>query len=332
MFRHDPVIGYRFVPNIKGRVRHEGGGYLVRANREGFRNDREFAKQRPNGQRRILVFGDSNTAGDGVSNGKRFSDAIEQQLAATEVYNFGLPSSGTDQQYLAYREVGAALEHDMVLLCPMVDNIRRNLQEARIIQSSMAGGYAELPKPYFALGDTGIELRNVPVPKGHKPVEAPDCVDTPPQGLRSFARLAMEKADSHVPGLRSWSQRVRRLALPADYNDPASDGWRIMDGILRQWIAEAQAPVVLAPIPTFEHIFGNLRAEPYRTRFAELAADTGVEFLDILPGLRAASMDERRAMRFPTDEHPTVAGHQAIADQMIPALEAALSSENRTSA
>lgn len=320
------------MPHIKGRVRHEGGGYLVRANGAGFRNDREFKAARTGGTRRVLVFGDSNTAGDGVSNGKRFSDVIEQRLADTEVYNFGLPSSGTDQQYLAYREVGAELEHDLLLLCPMVDNIRRNLQESRVIQSSMAGGYALLPKPYFALEGGKVVLKNVPVPKGHKPVEAPDETDAPPQGIRSFARKAMEKADKQVPGLRSWSQRVRRLALPAEYNDPDSDGWRIMEGILRQWIAEAKAPVVLAPIPTFEHIFGNLRAEPYRTRFAELAADTGVTFLDILPGLRAASMDERRGMRFPTDEHPTVAGHMAIADQMIPALETMLESDNRTSA
>lgn len=332
LFRHDPVIGYRFVPHIKGRVRHEGGGYLVRANGAGFRNDREFSKTRTNGMRRILVFGDSNTAGDGVSNGKRFSDLIEAALDGVEVYNFGLPSSGTDQQYLAFREAAAGIEHDLLVLCPMVDNIRRNLQDARVIHSSMSGELALLPKPYFELASGGLQLRNVPVPKGHLPYDEALAADEGGDAsrVRSLARVAMRKANTLVPGLRSWSQRVRRIALPQDYNKASSKGWSLMDAILSHWVSEARSPVLLCPIPMFDHVHGNLRAAPYRQRFGEFSARHNVQFLDILGGLRA-DHEAGVQLRFPHDEHPTVDGHAAIARHMIPAIEAALNSPEHIS-
>ena len=324
LFRHDPVIGYRFVPNLKGRVRHEGGGYLVRSNAQGFRSDRPFVTEPNPDTSRILFFGDSNTAGDGVSNGKRFSDVVERVLEGVETYNYGLPSSGVDQQYLAWRENGRHVAHDLLVLCPMVDNIRRNLQSARMIHSSMSGDLVMLPKPYYELEGGALQLRNSPVPKGHLPVQDETTEQESPSGLRLVARRAMGVADKQFPGLRSWSQRARRMALPEPYNDPNSQGWALMAAILRRWISEAPGPVLLCPIPMFDHISGKFRAEPYRQRFRELAAETGVEFVDILDGLRAATNGEH-ALRFPTDEHPTVAGHRVIAAQMIPAIAKHLS-------
>ncbi len=325
LFQHDPVIGYRFVPNIKGRVRHEGGGYLVRANAQGFRNDRPFRNAPTPGKRRVLVFGDSNTAGDGVSNGKRFSDLLEKQGQDLEVYNFGLPSSGTDQQYLAFRECTKDMSYDLLVLCPMVDNIRRNLQDARLIHSGMSGEMAMLPKPYFSIDGGELTLHNSPVPKGHTPASNNDEEAGSVGTMRALARQAMSRANSQFPGLRSWSQRVRRLAYPMEYNRADHPGWQLMRAILTRWIDEAKAPVLLAPIPTFEHIYGNMRSEPYRRRFSELAAETNVPFADLLTGLQRKHAQDPGSLRFPNDEHPTVAGHAAIAELLTPQVEAALS-------
>lgn len=322
LFKYDPDIGYRFVPHLKGRVRHEGGGYLVRANAAGFRNDREFSETRIPAKTRLMFFGDSNTAGDGVSNGKRFSDIVERLIPQSECYNFGLPSSGVDQQYLAYATVGAQLDADLLVLCPMVDNIRRNLQDARLIHSGMSGELALLPKPYFTLSEGQLTLHNSPVPKGHRPVTEAENdghgeTVTP---LRALARGAMARANARFPGLRSWSQRLRRLALPAEYNSPDHPGWLLMRGILVRWIAEARCPVVLMPIPTFEHIAGTLRSDPYRARFAELSRETGVPFIDLMPELQALNDATRARLRFPTDEHPTVEGHEVLGQMMAPHL------------
>ena len=61
IFEYHPVIGHRFIPNVKARVPHEGGGYLVQANEAGFRSNRPFLREREPGYRRVLLFGDSFT-------------------------------------------------------------------------------------------------------------------------------------------------------------------------------------------------------------------------------------------------------------------------------
>ena len=70
MMQHDPQLGYKFLPGLKMRVPHEGGGYLVKTNQEGYRCNNEVTPRKPKA-RRVLVFGDSYTAGEGVSNGTR---------------------------------------------------------------------------------------------------------------------------------------------------------------------------------------------------------------------------------------------------------------------
>src|SRR5262245_50551902 len=68
-FRYDSDIGFTFVPNLQVRVPHESGGYLVRTDALGFRDHRTPAID---ARVRVFVFGDSFTAGDGVSHGKQF--------------------------------------------------------------------------------------------------------------------------------------------------------------------------------------------------------------------------------------------------------------------
>ena len=98
------TIGYRFIPQLSARIPHEGGGYLVRTNSAGFRCDRELTKEKPPEVFRVLLFGDSFTAGDGVSNQYRYGDLLERQFPGLHVLNFGLSGTGTDQQYLIFRE------------------------------------------------------------------------------------------------------------------------------------------------------------------------------------------------------------------------------------
>src|ERR1700755_2605937 len=105
LFEYHPVIGYRFIPGLKTRLEHEGGGYLVRTNDAGFRSEHEYTKAKTPGKFRILLFGDSFTAGDAVSNKHRYGDVLETLLPDIEVYNFGLSGSGTDQHYLIWREI-----------------------------------------------------------------------------------------------------------------------------------------------------------------------------------------------------------------------------------
>lgn len=104
IYEYHPIFGKRFIAGIKARIEHEGGGYLIRANGAGFRSDREYQRQKDPNTFRVLVFGDSFDAGDGVPNKARFTDVLETLIGGAEVYNFGLSGTGTDQQYFIWRD------------------------------------------------------------------------------------------------------------------------------------------------------------------------------------------------------------------------------------
>ncbi|MDH3213224.1 MAG: hypothetical protein OEM05_12130, partial [Myxococcales bacterium] len=80
LFEYHPTFAYRFIPGLKARVDHEGGGYLLRTNEQGFRCRHNFESEKPEDVYRVLLFGDSYTAGDGVSNKDRFGDVLETMI------------------------------------------------------------------------------------------------------------------------------------------------------------------------------------------------------------------------------------------------------------
>ncbi len=172
LFEYHPTIGYRFIPGLKTREPHEGGGFLLRTNQAGYRCRHEFVARKAPGRFRILLFGDSYTAGMGVCDSARYGDLLEDLVPGVEVFNFGLPGSGTDQQYLIFREDAAGLEHDLIVIAVMVENIRRVASRYRPYLT-LEGEELTLAKPYYSLEPDGsLELHHVPVPKKALPPDS----------------------------------------------------------------------------------------------------------------------------------------------------------------
>jgi hypothetical protein len=323
-FEHHPTIGYRFVPGLKTRVDHHGQcAYLVRANAQGFRADRDFVVAKRPGLFRVLLFGDSFTAGDGVSNGKRFSDILEQMLRV-EVYNMALPGTGTDQQYLVFREFGAILEYDLVVIAVQVENINR--VNARYRQYADDNGQPLIyAKPYFTLGaEEQLQLSHVPTPAAPlRPNEVPpdvwQFVDGAPTSGR-FARLR-RVVNRLGPGIKRLVQRVTRYQPLPSYQRADDPRWLLMKSILVQWVRECRTPVIIFPIPLYHYVEEMASPAAYRQRFGELASLDKVTIHDPLADFLKQSMTQRRAMRFELDPHPTMAGHQALAESLAPVIQ-----------
>ena len=74
---------------------------------------------------RVFVFGDRSTAGDGVSNAKRWTDLLGERIPSHRSCNFGLPGTGTHQHLIAWQKFGAPREHDLLVAAVLVENIRR---------------------------------------------------------------------------------------------------------------------------------------------------------------------------------------------------------------
>lgn len=317
LYQYHSVIGYHFIPGIKARIPHESGGYLLQTNAVGFRSDRPFQRMKAAGKFRILVFGDSFTAGDGVSNKYRYSDVLESLLPDIEVYNFGLPGSGTDQQYLVWREIAHEFEHDLVVLAVQVENIRRVVARYRV-SLSKEGREQLLAKPYFVRERAGsLVLRGVPVPEqtidpASLPAAEQRYVDH--GGRFLWLRRLISRFGSRA---KSLVQRVSRQNPVPGYNRARSPDWLLLRGILEMWIREITTPVIVMPIPLYHFIeeIGDPRA--YQTRFRELSAPPKVIVHDPLPDLLTYNPEERRQFRFTHDVHPTAAGHRALAESLV---------------
>jgi hypothetical protein len=307
LFTYHPTIGHCFVPGLKARVAHESGGYYVRANDLGFRSEREFVPERRTGMQRLLLFGDSFTCGDGVSNQQRYSDRLEAAISDLEVYNFGMSATGTDQHYLICREFCREIDHDLVVIAVFLDNVRRVTSRYRP-HIDEGDAIVVFNKPYFELEEGRLVPRHQPVPR----VPA-DQTELPPALIEVFRQAkhrGRSVADDHP--------------LP-EYDDPHNSAWCVMRAILEQWIGEHPRPVVLMPIPLHQFVEHDGR-EPtsYLARFREVSAVTGCVLHDPLPDLRAYPIDERRSFRYGRDIHLTPRGHAALADSLVPVVRRVL--------
>jgi len=273
LFEYHPVVGYRFIPNLKARIPHEGGGYLLQVNETGFRSNRPFVKERTAGHQRVLFFGDSFTAGDAVPNYQRYTDLLETKIPASESYNFGLSSTGTDQQYLVWREFAQGIEHDLVVIAVFVENVRRVVARYRHHHDE-AGRKHIYAKPYYTLEREELQLHHAPPRRG--PLEAhevpPEERDTVDHGGR-FPLL--RKIVTALGAKDAVQQLVRYQPVPA-YDSRDTPGWKLMRAILANWVRSIDKPVMLMPIPLPQHIDETCDAADYQARFGELATEPRV--------------------------------------------------------
>jgi carbamoyltransferase len=316
-FRYDPDVGFTFLPNLQARIPHEAGGYLIKTNSLGFRDERVPDRDSA-GRSRVFVFGDSFTAGDGVSNGKRYSDELERLVPGVEFYNFGLPGTGTDQQFIAFRKFAADRYCDLTIVAVLVENMRRITAQFRPAQA--ADGRAMLqPKPYFELHDGKLVRFHAPVPKG---AISPDELD------ETRARAAVDRGGRYPAlrklvttlGAKNIVQRLTAYQPVPDFDTASSPAWQLMRAILLAWREASRSPLLIVPLPLYQHIEESADATAYQTRFRELSEESGVAVHDVLPDLRRYSMDERRRFRFATDVHLTPFGHEAVARSLAPVV------------
>jgi carbamoyltransferase len=326
IYEYHPVIGYRFIPSLRARIPSENGGYLIQVNDAGFRSNRPFAAGRVPGVPRVLVFGDSFTAGDTVPNHERYTDMLESQLGA-EVYNFGISSTGTDQQYLAWREFARGIEHDAVVIAVFVENVRRVTARYRPHKDA-SGRYRIYAKPYYTLERDGLRLHHVP-PR-LEPLELDEMPPEEQASVDSGGRFLLLRKVVAAVGAKDAMQRLTHYQPVPDYDSADTAGWRLMRAILMQWVRALDKPVVLMPLPLPQQIDEMCDASGYQARFAELAAELGCTLHDPLPHFLSYPKAQRRRLRWEKDIHFTPEGHRALAGSLAPVLAQLLGIRART--
>ncbi|MCK6446128.1 MAG: GDSL-type esterase/lipase family protein [Planctomycetes bacterium] len=125
----DPDVGHVFVPNWKQTLQEHEFRVEWQSNAQGLRADRDFGPK-PEGVQRILVVGDSFTAGEQVPYAETFPAVIEQSLRATrpnvEVLNAGHPGFSTISSARWIAKFAARFEPDVVVLAMTPNDLLEN--------------------------------------------------------------------------------------------------------------------------------------------------------------------------------------------------------------
>jgi hypothetical protein len=315
---HDPRIGYSYIPNVNQMLPRPGGGsYHFQTNSRGIRSSREYAFTKASGTTRIILCGDSMSAGQFVSNEQRMSEQLERRVAGLEVINLSLEGSGTDQQLLLYESIGLQYEHDLIILMPFLSNLRRNMVAAREAFDAKTRSKVLRGKPRFDLVDGLLELRNVPVPKEYPApiVGAPAVITDIPQTFASQLKSRL----SAMPGMPI-VKKIAYFLVPwepfSEFRDANSLEWQLMEAIVRRFKQSARnRPMVI--VPTFYDNYVRYRmARNYWRRFHSLEQIPGVHVIDLLPHFRKLGAEAMRCFQAPHDMHFSTYGHLVVADAL----------------
>ena len=335
IFCYNEKIGHLYIPNLNARIIHETGGYFVKTNSQGFRADFDFTEKK-NKKKRIIFFGDSNTAADGVSNHERFSDIIGKYFDA-EIFNFALSGSGTDQQYLIWENYAKKIEADLIILGVLVENIDRNKVAFRETVNPFNKKSLLTPKPYFDFNNGKLELKNIPVPRLNEitsKIDRRQVQWTIPDNQKYLYKMVnfLRKNETIKPlrdSLDPFLDRMRSFAIKTayqpftDYKDINSKGYILMKNILEKFtLSINKLPVIIFPIPTYHYYVDE--AKPIYQKFFKHFHNTSnnVYVCDPLIKLKNMNYKKRKSLSFKNDKsHFSREGHKILSNILIKEIE-----------
>jgi 2-polyprenyl-3-methyl-5-hydroxy-6-metoxy-1,4-benzoquinol methylase len=319
---HDELIGYRYIANLDLRLPRPGGGtYHFRTNSQGLRAQRDYTFKKPPETVRIILCGDSMSAGQFVSNEHRLSEQLERRVPGLEVINLSLEGSGTDQQLLLYEQVGLQYEHDAVILMPFLSNLRRNMVAAREGFDPRTGERVLRGKPRFEFVNGRLELRNVPVPKEVAPAADGGQVETDtPDTFLSRTKATLNR----FPGMsliKTFAYRLFPWEPFPEFRDANSAEWQLMAAIMHRFKRSVgDRPFVV--VPTFYDSYVLYRMSlRYWERYRTLGEIPGIHVIDLLPHLQKLGPDAVRCFQVPHDMHFSTYGHLVVAEALKWELE-----------
>jgi hypothetical protein len=317
--RHHATFGYHYRPTVRQVLPRPGGGrYEIVTNAQGLRSSREYTPAKPAGVVRLLACGDSMAAGQFVSNEHRFSELLEARRPDLEVVNLALEGSGTDQELLIFEEIGLRYEFDAVLVLPFLQNIRRNMVEAREAIDPQTGRRVLAPKPRFELVGDELMLRNVPVPEERKVLDdpvngSPLRTDTDLTGSRRLKSWLNQFAP--LRALKTALYKVVPWEPFPEYRRSDTPEWQLMAAILRRFKRSAgDKPVVIVPLFYASYVRYRM-ARNYWERYRSLEG-SGVHVLDVLPYFQRLGREAERCFFEPYDCHFSPLGHVVLADAL----------------
>jgi hypothetical protein len=281
-----------------------GRGVFFRTNSQRLRADRDYTPEVPTGRRRIVCSGDSFALGHSVSNEQTWCAQLEALNPRIEPVNMGQAAYGIDQAFLWYRRDGGKLRHDVHLFSFITNDFQR----------MMYGSFGGYPKPYLRLADTGLVVKNVPVPRTSLTAARKERIRNAAGNLRlvELAMSVLRRTGVHRPGVvqdkTADADEVRRTAA------------KVFAELKR--LNEARgSTLVLVFLPQSGDGY-NRTADPWRAFVAEQSAHLGIAYVDLVDEFRSMPISTGEGLFVApyTSSHFTARGNRWVAQRLYELL------------
>ncbi len=159
VYRDDLIMGYAPLENWTSENQWWTNNNL------GAREEQNILQGSLQDQTRILIFGDSFTAGSAVSQQQVWPSFLQEQVQNTEILNFGVPGYGIGQSVLRFQQTRNELEYDIVILTFVpATNLWRDINTIRNLGEE--GWHLDKVLPRFVMEQDQLRLINSPYENG----------------------------------------------------------------------------------------------------------------------------------------------------------------------
>jgi lysophospholipase L1-like esterase len=306
----DAVRGWKNKPSATAVYGEAEFRIEVTHNALGYR-DREIAREKPPGVRRVLLLGDSFAYGIGVADDETFAARLERLQPGLEVINTGVNGYGTAQELLLLRDEGLALAPDVVLLAFFWNDVGNSYNRA-FPHFRLEGERLVWPEPMAVSPAAPSSERRRWLRHSYAYRFVSDRLKLAGFALKVALGLPQETTDFVDPADREAAWRLEAALLREMRDLAAGSGARLAIAVIPdQVLVDAEASVVGLEPADYEVL----------ARVQRIGAELGVPVIDLAPALRAEAERSGERLYYPKDRHLNARAHQVVARALQQALE-----------
>ncbi|MEW6101484.1 MAG: SGNH/GDSL hydrolase family protein [Candidatus Omnitrophota bacterium] len=329
-YEHDPLLGWRKVPNASGVYITASSKVFKKFNSKGIAGP-EYQYAKDGNEYRILILGDSFAEGETIEFEQSFSEVLKRRLNENgarfyEVINAGTKGYSTDQELLFYKKEGVEYRPDLTILMFYENDVWYNSQPK----------YLFMHKPLFRMLNGKLTLTNVPVPgvSGFK------------EGRHSFKQgfYLYRFVCNFLKRLRRETAGVPEefLVWQDEYSYRIKEAWGLTEAIIGEFKKTSdniKSPLLIFYVPSSKSIYPEewLKTRIFFGLFSDgwnvnrpaielerICRNMGIELLNPsdLFKLKAGQLKKAKKRLYSIeDPHWTLEGHDFVADVLFQYLK-----------